>query len=258
MENKDSRPGTLTVAFLIFIAILIPLLVAAYLVFNLQGPPPGASASTAESGVTVIIPNGVGSNQSINFEPAKITVVVGVNNTIRWVEDDPIPHTVTSTSVPEGASSFDSANMDKGATFSATLTTPGTYQYDCSYHPGWMKGTIIVIAAESRQTSATTEEGKSVSVVLPDGVGSNPNLNFDPVVFTVVVGVNNTIRWISDDPIPHTVTSTSVPSGAEPFDSGTMKQGDTFSVTLTVPGTYEYYCNYHVGWMKGTIIVKSP
>lgn len=257
MENKESRPSTLTVVFLIFIAVFIPILVAAYLVLDLQGPPPGASASTAESGVTVIIPNGVGSNQSINFEPAKITVVVGVNNTVRWVEDDPVPHTVTSTSVPEGANSFDSANMDKGATFSVTLTTPGTYQYDCTYHPGWMKGTIIVIA-ESEQTSATKEEGKSVSVVLPDGVGSNPNLNFDPAIITVVVGVNNTAKWISDDPIPHTVTSTSVPSGAKPFDSGNMNQGDTFSVTFTVPGTYEYYCVYHPGWMKSTIIVRSP
>jgi plastocyanin len=89
----------------------------------------------------------VGVNQSLNFLPATITVVAGVNNTIVWTNQDPIPHTVTSTAVPTGASSFDSSTMNQGQTFKLTLTVPGTYQYYCSIHPNWMKATIIVKTA---------------------------------------------------------------------------------------------------------------
>ncbi|MGI0090172.1 MAG: cupredoxin domain-containing protein [Nitrososphaerales archaeon] len=35
-----------------------------------------------------------------------------------------------------------------------------------------------------------------------------------------------------------------------------MNPGSNFSVTFTVPGTYQYHCNIHP-WMNGIIIVKS-
>jgi len=93
----------------------------------------------------VSIPNGAGSITTINFSPAKIRVVVGVNNTIVWVNNDPIQHTVTSTSVPSGASSFDSNTFNEGQTYELTLTVPGTYKYDCTLHPSWMTGEIVVV-----------------------------------------------------------------------------------------------------------------
>jgi plastocyanin len=47
-----------------------------------------------------------------------------------------------------------------------------------------------------------------------------------------------------------------VPGGAATFNSGIMSAGGTWSMTFTVPGTYQYDCSLHL-WMKGTIIVKS-
>ena len=88
----------------------------------------------------------MGSNQTLNFTPANITVVIGVNNTITWTNDDTIQHTVTSTLVPTGASTFDSGIMNSGQTFTVTLTVAGTYDYHCTLHPAWMKGTITVLA----------------------------------------------------------------------------------------------------------------
>jgi plastocyanin len=55
-----------------------------------------------------------------------------------------IHHTVTSTSVPSGAASFNSGDMALGAKFTVMFTVPGTYQYYCAYHP-WMVGTITVV-----------------------------------------------------------------------------------------------------------------
>ncbi len=105
------------------------------------------AASPTSTKVTVSIPNGAGSITTISFSPAKIKVVVGVNNTIVWVNNDPIQHTVTSTSVPSGASPFDSNTFNQGQTYELTLTVAGTYKYICTLHPSWMLGEIVVVGS---------------------------------------------------------------------------------------------------------------
>ncbi len=261
MDYEESGPGKLTLASLILVGLLVPILVASFLVFGLQSPlpPSGGSRTSVNASVVVKIPAGVGSNQSLNYERPTIKVVVGINNTVRWDQEDLIPHTVTSGSVPEGAKGFDSKNMEKGDSFTVTLAVPGTYAYHCVYHPGWMKGKIIVLAPQSGPGGGKTTSSArgSVNVILPNGVGSNPTLNFRPAEIVLVIGVNSTVQWVDQDPTPHTVTSISVPAGAKAFDSGIINMGESFTVTFTVPGTYRYDCTLHPGWMKGTIVVKS-
>jgi plastocyanin len=94
--------------------------------------------------------NGAGANTSSTaaisgFLPGNATVVVGVNSTILWYNNDTADHTIVSQSVPSGANSFSSQLIKPGGTFNATLTVPGVYKYDCGIHP-WMKGEIIVKA----------------------------------------------------------------------------------------------------------------
>ncbi|MBI3116459.1 MAG: cupredoxin domain-containing protein [Thaumarchaeota archaeon] len=104
---------------------------------NQEVTSPAATSTT--SGVVVSIIKGSGIDQSSpGYSPAAINVVIGVNSTITWSNDDTSPHTVTDRN---GA--FDSANMNTGATFTFTFTTAGTYDYYCVYHP-WMKGTVVV------------------------------------------------------------------------------------------------------------------
>jgi amicyanin len=104
-------------------------------IFSLSG------STTGGSTVNVSIPNGVGNSQGLNYAPASVNVAKG--GKVTWTNNDPVPHTVTSTSVPSGASNFDSGNMNANATYTVTFTVDGTYQYKCSYHP-WMHGTVIV------------------------------------------------------------------------------------------------------------------
>jgi len=66
------------------------------------------------------------------------------------------------------------------------------------------------------------------------------------------VPVGTTVRWVNNDTVPHTVTST---PGGDVFQSGKMSKGDEYTFTFTEPGTYEYFCEYH-GNMKGTVIVS--
>ena len=100
------------------------------------------SAQPPAGEVHVTIPAGSGENTSSpGYTPDTITVVIGVNNTVVWTNDDNMPHTVTGAN---GA--FDSGNMNPGDTFTYTFTTPGVYAYGCSYH-SWMKGTVVVKGA---------------------------------------------------------------------------------------------------------------
>jgi plastocyanin len=102
----------------------------------------GHPGNEASSTVTVSMVPGSGSNASIgkSYLPDPVTVVVGVNNTIQWNNDDTSPHTVTANDA-----SFDSGNVAPGQSFTFTFSTPGTYEYHCVYHP-WMTGTVIVKA----------------------------------------------------------------------------------------------------------------
>ena len=101
-----------------------------------------SSSNAGGSTVSVSIPKGVGSTQGLNYDPASVTVAKG--GKVTWTNNDPVPHTVTSTfNIPSGATSFDSKNMDGNATYTMTFTVAGTYQYTCTYHP-WMHGTVVV------------------------------------------------------------------------------------------------------------------
>jgi plastocyanin len=102
----------------------------------------GSSSSGSSSAVTVNIVNGAyNQNQAQNFVPNTIVVVIGVNNTVTWVNKDVATHTVTS----DTSGQFDSGDLNQGQSWSYTFTTPGTYSYHCSIHP-WMSGTVIVEA----------------------------------------------------------------------------------------------------------------
>ena len=110
-----------------------------------SGVNPGhPSNSTVLPMVSVSMVNGAGSNASItqSYSPDPVTVVIGVNNTVTWVNNDSSPHTVTAND-----GSFNSQNVSPGGVFSYTFTAPGTYKYHCIYHP-WMIGTVIVKAGK--------------------------------------------------------------------------------------------------------------
>jgi plastocyanin len=91
------------------------------------------------------------------FTPASLTIAVG--DTVTWTNDDPVVHTVTSTT---GA--FDSGDLDQGATYSMTFAAAGDYPYLCTPHPS-MTGTIHVVAAAATPA--------------PNGGGSIPNVAMD-------------------------------------------------------------------------------
>lgn len=87
---------------------------------------------------------------------------------------------------------------------------------------------------------------------------------FAPGRITVASGT--TVQWKNVGEQPHDATDdpakalratdAGYPGGARPFDSGFLSQGQTFSYTFEVPGTYRYVCIPHeFGGMTGEVIV---
>lgn len=95
----------------------------------------------------------VGMTNTMTYTPDTVRVEVG--ETVRWENGSAVMHTVTadpeeafkdeSVTLPDGASTFNSGNMDPGQTFEYTFETPGTYRYFCIPHEAvGMRGTVIV------------------------------------------------------------------------------------------------------------------
>jgi cytochrome c oxidase subunit 2 len=113
-------------------------------------------------------------------------------------------------------------------------------------------------APSTSSTTSTSITGPTATVYLPQGAGGTQQLNFSPSTLTVAAGTT-IIFTDQDTDAPHNVYFTSVPAGASiPSNpSQTLMKGDTYAVTLTVPGTYHYECQFHPGWMQATIVVTG-
>ena len=70
-----------------------------------------------------------------SYGPSSITVRKG--DTVRWVNKDPFPHTVTA------AGKFDSKSIAANAQWSYRATAAGEFPYICTLHPN-MKGVLKV------------------------------------------------------------------------------------------------------------------
>src|SRR5947209_19232045 len=82
---------------------------------------------------------------NFTFGPQKLTVKVG--DTVTWINEDDIPHTVVSTG------HFRSKALDTEDKYAFTFTTAGTFEYFCGLHPH-MQGSIVV---ETATGSAATQ-----------------------------------------------------------------------------------------------------
>jgi len=156
----EAKPDGRLVALLLIAVVVMPALIAAELYFpglqpKFEAPSSGGSAVTTSggggaapaAGVKIILPNGVNLNHALDFTPSTVVLVIGVNNSVTWVNQDTTDHTATFTTVPAGVqpTSVSASDIPPGTSFGpVTFTVPGTYDYHCQFHPGWMRGTIIV------------------------------------------------------------------------------------------------------------------
>ena len=116
----------------IFTALVLAAFASATLLAADPTPPPPA--------VTVHIKN---------FAYAPRAAVVKPGDTVRFINDDDVAHTVTASD-----KSFDSGDFEKGKSWSHTFMKAGTYNYYCGDHPS-MKGSITVQSADQPAPAAS-------------------------------------------------------------------------------------------------------
>jgi plastocyanin len=73
--------------------------------------------------------------QGVAFEPQSLTVKRGER--VKWINNDPFPHTVTARGV------FDSHSIAVGGSWTYVAKKAGAYAYTCTLHPN-MHGSLQV------------------------------------------------------------------------------------------------------------------
>lgn len=109
--------------------------------------------------------------------------------------------------------------------------------------------------------------GAAPVVIEMSGTARGEKVWFDPIGIAIEPGT--TLRFENHDRVnSHTSTSyhpdlfdrpLRIPKDAKPWDSGYLLPGESFELTLTEPGVYDYYCQPHeFAGMVGRIIVGTP
>jgi plastocyanin len=120
-----------------------------------------------------------------------------------------------------------------------------------------MRTFVLALGAALALTGAAVAQAPSANpspdavptaVAAPAATVHIKNFTFTPGSITIKAG--QSVAWIEDDEMAHTVTAVDAS-----YDSGTIDQGRTYAHTYTKAGTYPYYCSFHT-YMKGTVIVK--
>lgn len=143
---------------------------------------------------------------------------------------------------------------------------------------------IAIAFGVSQASSLAVQRAPAVaSVTIPQGSSmmvDGQKETFVPQVITVVVGVNNTVRWTNQDSVtafieadndrmdPAFFKATTLPESVVTSADGQMtsatsdignlqlpnvlQPGESFEYTFTIPGEYGYHGK---PWQRGTVIV---
>ncbi|HZD36995.1 MAG TPA: plastocyanin/azurin family copper-binding protein [Nitrososphaeraceae archaeon] len=193
--------------------------------------------------------NGPGSNP-IFFKPSKLLIHAG--DTVKWMNQDTVPHTATSVHFNTGLIWPDGSKMGSSE-HSIRFDKSGTFAYFCQIHPH-MSGVIFVDTEQTERVISTQGQGKQlvdVKIEMPRNtayINENNGPFFIPAYSFVPIGTN--VTWTNQDYVAHTATSA---EGS--FDTEAILPGQSKTIKLNHnPGTISYYCEIHP-WMQATIEV---
>jgi plastocyanin len=100
-------------------------------------PLPANTSTTTIS----IVKGGADPNNGQFYVPKMVNITAGA--TVKWKNDDPVPHTVTSGTPKSPTKEFDSGLINVGDSFTHTFDKKGLFEYFCMPHP-WMTGKVTV------------------------------------------------------------------------------------------------------------------
>jgi len=120
-----------------------------------------STVNNSAGGMTISIAN-------FAFNPNTITIRQG--ETVTWVNNDTVAHTVTS-----DTGLFDSGSIQPGRTYSYTFPNTGTFNYHCTIHPNMAHASVIVTNSGSSTTNGASNLNTNSNA--NTSVNSNTNAN---------------------------------------------------------------------------------
>lgn len=108
---------------------------------------------------------------------------------------------------------------------------------------------LIVVLSKDASSGASASSGSPPATAKQTGGGVKVNIagfKFVPPVVTVKAG--SQVTWVNSDAAQHTATAAGM------FDTGTLNNGNSKTLTFRKQGSYSYVCNFHP-FMKGTVVV---
>ena len=220
---------------------------------------PGATATTpANPAALSVIATDDKFNVSTLTAPANTSITVTLQNNGAAKHNIAFFDKQGGNALAPGSGSPDTA-VNGGASGTITFTTPGpgTYYFECEFHPTQMFGTFTVTTAPAGGGAA------------PGGGAAAGTLNvsltddkIDKSTLAAKAGTPVTVKVTNNGQSKHNLDfltakgGTSLAPGAG-NDSTFLNAGESETLTFTVdkPGTYYYQCDLHPDQMFGTFTV---
>ncbi|MEX2380170.1 MAG: T9SS type A sorting domain-containing protein [Vicingaceae bacterium] len=103
----------------------------------------------------------VGPNNSNTFSPANFTMNLG--DTVLWIWSSGTHTTTSTSSIPNGATSWDIPITSTSTSFMYVPAVEGSYNYDCTPHAAVMKGTFRVVCGLDTTVAQNSDTLTAVS-----------------------------------------------------------------------------------------------
>ena len=104
--------------------------------------------------------------QDFSYTPSNITI--GANGIVKWTNNGPSVHTVTSGTSLNPDGQFNSGDLGTGATVCVQFPAPGAYPYFCIPHP-FMIGSVTVSSGLSGVTMTLSGAGSATTTTDASG-----------------------------------------------------------------------------------------
>src|SRR5689334_8063870 len=184
-----------------------------------------------------------------------VTVLNGhIHQIMQKVEGNVAFHTAMSTAFPQPtpgtAPSPGPMKVDPGKLKSVLGITNVTFipgRSALAVVDATLSGQPPAFEQASRDAMQRRQASKKSVTLGPNEIGID-NFKFGPATLTVPHGTK--VTWINNDDVPHLIVNVENKFRQSPVLDSDQK----FSVTLTKPGTYNYFCSLHP-MMVGKIIV---
>ena len=105
--------------------------------------------TTAGPSALIVVPCPTSGTTNVTIQDFSFSdnVTISANGIVKWTNNGPSTHTVTSGTTPTPDGKFNSGNLGTGATFCVQFLGIGTAQYFCDLHPT-MTGSVTVTGGD--------------------------------------------------------------------------------------------------------------